>query len=583
MCLGEMGAIDPGRLELDVKSELHRLVGTSNTNKPLEYEEDDEMAFQLISSHLLPAFRAARDTRGQDRAAFAIQEVLKLCGCTEQTPVVLAERRAAKEAAKGRKRKTQKNLPSEVKRGVRFWRRFSEDVRELMMPFLSSQYVLQAPSTQPRVPIYPGSKDYQSWVSTWAATLIQRVKGPQADLFQTCRGVVKDDLNTAHFLLPYLVLSVLRYGGEEDNAAICAEFLAVLEDPSRGKSPSAKNERSLDERSQMNTATIFSLIDLLNNSGTKNKPSDVEHVEQLLAQIPQLTLAQASLRCRTYTRALLHFELHLRKEINLDTNRSQVALQTGSGEILAVNSSLMQKIYTGLDEPDGLKGIATLRASNTLRDHIVDLENSGKWRDAFMCYDQRTSRTRSDVNCLLNLGQLETMLNLVTAQLASHRPDRYEAVLMSYGVQAAWRLGKWDILHKFLSPHLRRSGLPDTNSLSLTNSTSASSVETLGDSPLDFEVAIGGLVSAIKRQDDTLFQKLLEKTRAEVMGVLSAASMESYQRAYPYITKLHMLHGTATNNTCNRAELLRDWQHLTVWYARAELEQSFGLSSTGDG
>ena len=48
----------------------------------------------------------------------------------------------------------------------------------------------------------------------------------------------------------------------------------------------------------------------------------------------------------------------------------------------------MQKIYTGLDEPDGLKGIATLRASNTLRDHIVDLENSGKWRDAFMCYDQ---------------------------------------------------------------------------------------------------------------------------------------------------------------------------------------------------
>ncbi len=38
----------------------------------------------------------------------------------------------------------------------------------------------------------------------------------------------------------------------------------MLEDPSRGKSPSAKNERSLDERSQMNTATIFSLIDLLN-------------------------------------------------------------------------------------------------------------------------------------------------------------------------------------------------------------------------------------------------------------------------------------------------------------------------------
>lgn len=60
---------------------------------------------------------------------------------------------------------------------------------------------------------------------------------------------------------------------------------------------------------------------------------------------------------------------------------------------------------------------------------------------------------------------------------------------------------------------------------------------------MDFEVAIGGLVSTIKRQDDVIFQKLLQKTRAEVMGVLSAASTESYHRAYPYLVKLHMLNG----------------------------------------
>jgi len=60
---------------------------------------------------------------------------------------------------------------------------------------------------------------------------------------------------------------------------------------------------------------------------------------------------------------------------------------------------------------------------------------------------------------------------------------------------------------------------------------------------LDFEVVIGGLILAIKRQDNAFFEYLIQKTRAEIMGVLSAASMESYQRAYPYITKLHMLHG----------------------------------------
>ena len=33
----------------------------------------------------------------------------------------------------------------------------------------------------------------------------------------------------------------------------------------------------------------------------------------------------------------------------------------------------------------------------------------------------------------------------------------------------------------------------------------------------------------------------LEEARREIMGPLSAASMESYSRAYPLLVKLHML------------------------------------------
>lgn len=88
-------------------------------------------------------------------------------------------------------------------------------------------------------------------------------------------------------------------------------------------------------------------------------------------------------------------------------------------------------------------------------------------------------------------------------------------------------------------------------------------------------MAIGGLVSAIKRQDDDLFKKLLYKTRAEVMGVLSAASMESYQRAYPYITKLHMLHGT---NWTKNAFL-----GCLGTYFFLELEQTFNLGTMDEG
>jgi len=160
------------------------------------------------------------------------QELLKQFKCTEETPVLLAERKAKASESRGRKKKSQKisqcaqmsliqffiyfsavdltpSPASTAKRGLRFWKRFSEDVQDLMRPFLASHYVL-APSAQTKFPVTPKSKDYKTWILSWAGSLIQRTKGPQEEIFQTCRGVVKDDLNTARFLLPYLVLNVLR-------------------------------------------------------------------------------------------------------------------------------------------------------------------------------------------------------------------------------------------------------------------------------------------------------------------------------------------------------------------------------------
>jgi hypothetical protein len=52
-------------------------------------------------------------------------------------------------------------------------------------------------------------------------------------------------------------------------------------------------------------------------------------------------------------------------------------------------------------------------------------------------------------------------------------------------------------------------------------------------------------------------KKQLSDTAAEVMGRLSAASMESYSRAYPHLVRLHMLQvgPMATWLTAN-------WKHL---------------------
>eukprot|EP00850_Spirogloea_muscicola_P009313 SM000052S17705 [mRNA] locus=s52:211237:225088:+ [translate_table: standard] len=68
-CLGELGAVDPGRLQVELPQ------------RPHIDRDDDDLIFELINEHLAKAFRSAPDGEVQDSAALAIQELLKLCGC----------------------------------------------------------------------------------------------------------------------------------------------------------------------------------------------------------------------------------------------------------------------------------------------------------------------------------------------------------------------------------------------------------------------------------------------------------------------------------------------------------------------
>lgn len=107
-CIGELGAIDPGRLgALDLRPEDM-------------WEEKDEMgmAQELILDYLVKALNASTNATSQDRAAFAIQEVLKFAGCT---PKVLSP------AFKGR--------------GKDFWNKIPSERREILKIYLNSRCI----------------------------------------------------------------------------------------------------------------------------------------------------------------------------------------------------------------------------------------------------------------------------------------------------------------------------------------------------------------------------------------------------------------------------------------------------------
>lgn len=122
------------------------------------------------------------------------------------------------------------------------------------------------------------------------------------------------------------------------------------------------------------------------------------------------------------------------------------------------------------------------------------------------------------------------------------------ARVTSYGVQAAWRLGNWNLLEDFVSR------IPDTPS---SHSHSHSHHHHQSSSPhLDFESAVGRIllhVRACVNAAGTQAQSIahahakelthaLSQCRVDLMASLGAASMESYQKSYPIIAKLHMLH-----------------------------------------
>lgn len=123
-------------------------------------------------------------------------------------------------------------------------------------------------------------------------------------------------------------------------------------------------------------------------------------------------------------------------------------------------------------------------------------------------------------------------LPLVTSSTDNGTDSNDAAQLAAMGTAAAWRLGQWSQVSRYVS------SVTEHDLLAL-------------DLDARWELRLGRLLYAAKQQHemhgtmlkspDGEFVKELKAARAEIMGPFSAAAMESYTMAYPFIVKLHML------------------------------------------
>lgn len=576
-CLGALGAVDPAKVQ-----------GSTCQRFKIECSDDD-LIFELIDKHLARAFRSAPKTIVQDSAALAIQELLKIAGCEASLDENIEASSSLKLNSKA-SLSTQKSKRVEDStdngRGQKLWGRFSSYVKEIIAPCLTSRFQLpNVTDSASSGPIYRTSMSFRKWISSWIKKLTAHATGSRASIFSGCRGIVHHDMQTAVYLLPYLVLNAVCHGTQEARHSITEEILSVLDAAASEHSGGAIHGTTVGQ-SEVCIQAVFTLLDNLgqwvddveqelalsqsflpstskqhalkskdqskHSSTTDQLLTQCKNVSGLLAAIPKVTLAGASFRCQAHARSLLYFESHVRGKSG---SFNPAAERSGTFEDEDV--SFLIEIYSGLDEPDGLSGLACLRKSLSLQDQLLINKKAGNWAEVLTSCEQAlqmepTSVQRhSDVlNCLLNMCHLQAMVTHVDG-LISRIPQSKKAWCMQ-GVQAAWRLGRWDLMDEYLSG-------ADVECSPCSSSESIAS----------FDMNVANIFQAMMKKDqfsDSVGEKIALSKQA-LIAPLAAAGMDSYTRAYPIIVKLHMIRE------------LEDFH--TLLNGESFLEKPFQLSDSG--
>ncbi|KAL5033391.1 hypothetical protein BDV3_000378 [Batrachochytrium dendrobatidis] len=521
-CLGVIGAPDPTTINVVLEADGHFGPKWDIVSK------NDAIVFvcSLIEKQLAPSFRATHSTKIQGYLAFTIQELLTYCGFTPDVFQTIDF---------GKPRIGPSENPKEMEHRdylQQRWSRFPKSIINTIQPLVGAKYSAVPPLLPPCVyPIFAKCTDVREWIEMFSLDTFSKMQPDYLRIvFQMFSNLIHEgEINLAQLLLPHAVLNVLLSKHRLNSNDMLCEILAVLRDESVPVQ---------SEKYRLCVQVVFKLIDHLTKwirlkrihlakqrnlvarkarsamslSLLEELESQIAIVEDWLAQIPQVVTAQASLGCNAYARALMHYEQHVRVIRN---SSAIVEMQSAYAEL--------QRIYAQLEDPDSLQGISTLVLSPTLDQQILTHENVGRWADAQTCYElalqidpENQDYQLGLLRCLQHLGHYETLLTHINGILERNPKDMH--ALHTQGIEAAWRLGDWPLLERFLSlPH--KPG---------------------------FQTYIGQLLLSINsRQDDTVAD-LLSQARASMTAFIAAASMESYQRGYDSVLQLSMLNELET-------------------------------------
>ena len=542
-CIGILGAVDPLRVDLE-KPIISR---EGKSEKFLNFNDKDFKI--LLITRLYRAITTATQTVDQYCASYALQEVVKMFTEDKETGIRLSE--------------------------------LSEELRHFCSIILNTKYsqksILTVSDSQieKSKPIFGSTPNmtYAEWLTDWITflfesfilknenkeeneykaitSLLSQSSGNPSDFFDNdlaknlnyyaiktkvlrfCSQIILRNQSIAKFLLPYIVISSLKYATPPQRQVIVNEIQQII--------TTLTTDKYIfdDELGHLSSQTVFHIFDHLKvwhkyrvklhnricaTEGQKKtarvKDREFKGVQFFLDGISHKELAKLAFKCNAFSRSLRYLEEYIKSNEEKKENKIQNLFQN---EI-----PFFQNVFIRLEDPDSVEGCNSKRNPNnpTLNEMILTHEAMGQFQEALICCEKAISLDPNDFECQRKYLQISmdsfdqsAMVRTYGMGLILSRPE-WRPKLAPFIIEAVWRLGDWNQL----------STLLEQNDINLNN---------------NFGAGIGDLFhKMISKNHLNEFDQKVLSLRQTLIGPLSAAATEisGYVRGHKYIVDLHILH-----------------------------------------
>lgn len=538
--LGIIGCLDPNRVEATRKKST--ILVLSNFDRASEVIHWVVALFERV---LVKAFRSVTNAKSQGFLAYTMQELLTFCDFRQAS--------------------TMQTRASQAPDALTKWQEMPEHVRTTLTPLLTSRYVITSNNavTAPEraYPGYNPDTSHSQWLKSITYDLMFKGKGDNAKaIFSLLARIIRgQDISIARFVFPYAVLNVVIGGTHREIQDLVDEFMVVL----KSLTDTALQEESV----RLCSESVFAVLDYMSTwlrekrkelSDTRIaayktgvSPSEfdeardmgqIETVEKFLGSIPAEIIAKQAMNCRSYARALFHWEQYIRQVRSLIPGPKMQDEETEMYDRL-------QDIYTQIDEPDGLEGIAAHLPIVSEQQRAINHAKAGRWSAAQAWYELSLNAYCDDtglqhelLSCLRETGQFAPLLRYTDSfanveHVDSTKPRDIKVAVEAHlplAVEASWMTEEFSALEAKL--RICPSDL-DNN----------------------FNVGVGrALLYARSSHEDARTE--ISKLRKNIAEGLSMASTDSLHACHEQVVKLHVLYeleALSEAEASNASQLLR--------------------------